>query len=205
VLLHSSPNSALAREIPALVAGSPLNRPGGLTPDGPAEARILTPGKPQLPSPINGVPYRSPNNTNRYGIANGPSNRRFVSSASLPSCGANSSNSLAEAYKTPGTESFHGRVLDTRVLVLAPFGHDAPEICRVLGGAGLEVEKCSDGHQLRQIDSAARQSVAPRYVPVSSRFGATTRPGGGRPGKPRPKPFSNNAVGAAYHLRRRRC
>jgi signal transduction histidine kinase len=45
-------------------------------------------------------------------------------------------------------ETDHSRRLEERVLVLAPFGHDAPEMCRVLGEAGFDVENCGDGERL---------------------------------------------------------
>lgn len=38
--------------------------------------------------------------------------------------------------------------LDQRVLVLAPFGRDADEICRVLADAGINAERCANGEVL---------------------------------------------------------
>jgi len=38
--------------------------------------------------------------------------------------------------------------LETRVLVVAPFGRDAAEVCLVLGEAGYEAEPCADGGRL---------------------------------------------------------
>jgi PAS domain S-box-containing protein len=58
------------------------------------------------------------------------------------------------------TEPEHAARLEQRVLVLAPFGGDVAEICRVLGGAGFATETCADAEGLcTQIQAGAAAAV----------------------------------------------